>query len=175
MRSLTSPPSAPIPGWLEKLRSCRVSSGALFRRLGGLEQALAGLAVAVDGMFDQIEIAQYDSEQVVEVMRQPAGELADGFHLLRLLQLRARPGGGWWCRRSAPQGDRFRPPSLRTSEDAGERPGLGLLAGDIAQLHLQGGCLTLDEPAHGGKKRRLVVGVDALVEGDADELLVAAS
>ena len=43
--------------------------GTLFRRLGGFQQPLAGLAVAVDGMFDQIEIAQNDSQQVVEVMR----------------------------------------------------------------------------------------------------------
>src|SRR5215213_11484148 len=100
--------------------------GALFRRLGGLEQALAGLAIAVDGMFDQIEIAQYDGEQVVEVMRQPAGELADGFHLLRLLQLAlglAAAGGVDDLHYKVIDFALF----AANERDAGERPYLGLL------------------------------------------------
>ena len=34
----------------------------------------------------QLEISYHDSEQVVEVVRDAAGELADGLHLLRLAQ-----------------------------------------------------------------------------------------
>jgi hypothetical protein len=36
----------------------------------------------------QLEIAEDDAEQVVEIMRHAAGEVADGLHLLRLHQPR---------------------------------------------------------------------------------------
>ena len=35
----------------------------------------------------QIEIADDDAEQIVEIMRHAAGQIADGLHLLRLAQL----------------------------------------------------------------------------------------
>ncbi len=35
---------------------------------------------------DHVEAAQHDGQEVVEVVRDAAGELADGFHLLRLAQ-----------------------------------------------------------------------------------------
>ncbi len=44
-------------------------------------------ASAAPGLDQQVEIADDDEQQVVEVVRQSAGQLADGFHLLRLQQL----------------------------------------------------------------------------------------
>ncbi len=37
-----------------------------------------------------VEVPDDDRQKVVEVMRHPAGELADGFHFLRLGELLAR-------------------------------------------------------------------------------------
>jgi hypothetical protein len=37
-----------------------------------------------------VEVSDDDRQQVVEVMRHSAGELADGFHFLRLGELLAR-------------------------------------------------------------------------------------
>jgi hypothetical protein len=63
--------------------------------LGQLGAALGGahgiahepvLTLAFDPMREQIEIADHGGEQVVEVVRDAAGELTDGFHLLRLQQ-----------------------------------------------------------------------------------------
>ena len=35
----------------------------------------------------QLAVANDDVQQIIEIVRDPAGELADGFHLLRLPQL----------------------------------------------------------------------------------------
>ena len=41
-----------------------------------------------DAALEQLQIADHDAEQIVEVVRDAAGELADRFHLLRLQQPR---------------------------------------------------------------------------------------
>ena len=40
-----------------------------------------------DALAQQIEVAHHRHQQIVEIVRDPAGELADGLHLLRLPQL----------------------------------------------------------------------------------------
>ena len=51
-------------------------------------RSVAGLAL--EPAADHVEIAEDDGEQIVEVVRHAAGELADGLHLLRLDQARLR-------------------------------------------------------------------------------------
>ena len=68
--------------------------------LGQRRAALGALHGAVDqpmqprivrhALAQQIEIAHHGHQQIVEVMRDAAGELADGLHLLRLAQLLLR-------------------------------------------------------------------------------------
>ena len=41
-----------------------------------------------DAALEQLQVADHDAEQIVEVVRDAAGELADRFHLLRLQQPR---------------------------------------------------------------------------------------
>ena len=41
-----------------------------------------------DAALEQLQVADHDAEQIVEVVRDAAGELADRFHLLRLQQAR---------------------------------------------------------------------------------------
>ena len=60
---------APRPAFLISSTSARVGSSSL--RIGE----------------DQVGEAQHDREHVVEVVRDPAGELTDGLHLLRLTKL----------------------------------------------------------------------------------------
>ena len=82
--------------WLEGLaarecqqpvRELRGTAGALQRMLERLLQLgdeVTGLLR--DAALDGVEIAEDDRQQVVEVVRDAAGELADGFELLRLAQ-----------------------------------------------------------------------------------------
>ena len=56
--------------------------GGLGDLLGGFSRRLVRLAAA-----EQRGVALNDGENVVEIVRDAAGELADGFHLLRLAQL----------------------------------------------------------------------------------------
>jgi hypothetical protein len=62
---------------------------ALRRALRRVDQAMQALIVA-DAGGDEVEIAGDRRQQVVEVMRDAAGELADRLHLLRLLQRHLR-------------------------------------------------------------------------------------
>ncbi len=54
-----------------------------------VDQAMQARIVR-DALAQQIEIAHHRHQQIVEIMRDAAGELADGFHLLRLPQLLLR-------------------------------------------------------------------------------------
>ena len=52
----------------------------------------AGLAAELVGIHEhQFGVAAHDGQEVVEIMRHAAGELADGFHLLRLAELGLQP------------------------------------------------------------------------------------
>ena len=51
-------------------------------------QPLLGARIAGDVATEQLQVAADDLQDVVEVVRHAAGELADGLHLLRLAQLR---------------------------------------------------------------------------------------
>ena len=64
--------------------------GQLGAALGGLEGVLGQARDARIGGArpDQVEIADHRGEQIVEIVRQPAGQLPDRFHLLRLHQRR---------------------------------------------------------------------------------------
>ena len=65
----------------------RAALGALQRAVDQPVQArIVGHALA-----QQIEVAHHRHQQIVEIMRDAAGELADGLHLLRLAQLLLRP------------------------------------------------------------------------------------
>ena len=65
----------------------RQSRSPLGRTLGGVHVAVHVLDAALgDTGLQQLQAAAHPGEQVVEVVRQPAGELAYRFHLLRLAQ-----------------------------------------------------------------------------------------
>ena len=53
--------------------------------------AAAGRRPSAQAALEQVEIAEDDGQQVVEVVRDAAGELADRLHLLRLQQLLRGP------------------------------------------------------------------------------------
>ena len=61
--------------------------GALARRADRFVSALGACGRRVQLAFEQLEIADDDGEQIVEVVGEAAGELADGFHLLGLMEL----------------------------------------------------------------------------------------
>ena len=61
--------------------------GTAQRRLGGALDEFLRRFRQPGQLAEEIEIAQDDGEEVVEVMRHAAGQLADRLHLLRLLQL----------------------------------------------------------------------------------------
>ena len=58
--------------------------GALVGRFDGGADALGGTFVVLHQLFDELQIAHHHHEQVVEVMGNAAGELADRFHFLGL-------------------------------------------------------------------------------------------
>ena len=67
-------------------RECQHLGGQLpahFRGLHGLPRK-DGLAVAGQVWFQHLQIANNHGEQIVEVMRDAAGKLADRLHLMRL-------------------------------------------------------------------------------------------
>ena len=53
-------------------------------RIDGGAQTLGGALVMAHQLLDQLQIAHHDHQQVVEVMGDAAGQLADRFHLLGL-------------------------------------------------------------------------------------------
>ena len=59
---------------------------AAHRVVGGALQPLAVGAVVAAGALQRFEIADDDREEIVEVVRDAAGQLADAFHLLRLAE-----------------------------------------------------------------------------------------
>ena len=62
--------------------------GAPFDAAHCVLDALLDLGQAVGAARDQLQVAADDLQQVVEVVRHAAGQFADRFHLLRLLQRR---------------------------------------------------------------------------------------
>ena len=70
----------------QPLRQRRAALGALQR---AVDQPVQPRIVG-DALAQQIEIAHHRHQQIVEVVRDAAGELADGLHLLRLPQLLLR-------------------------------------------------------------------------------------
>ena len=89
IRSLISNGSGSRCRCREKARSCSVS---LAPRAGGAERAIEQLLAARidDAAAQQIEIAEHGRQQIVEVVGDAAGELADRLDLLRLKQRRLR-------------------------------------------------------------------------------------
>jgi hypothetical protein len=62
------------------------------RSLADLDDVVAPRVVGVGGVEEQLDVAVDRREQVVEVVRDPAGELSHGLHLLRLAELRGQLG-----------------------------------------------------------------------------------
>jgi hypothetical protein len=62
--------------------------GAVERRGQRLVDQLLLVGVQRAAVAQQVEIADDDAEVIVEIMRQPAGQLPERFHLLRLVQQR---------------------------------------------------------------------------------------
>ena len=60
---------------------------AAFRRPESIVEVFPSLGIAAHALFQQLQIADDDGEQVVEIVRDAAGELAHGLHLLRLAEL----------------------------------------------------------------------------------------
>jgi hypothetical protein len=60
---------------------------AAFRRPESIVEVFPSLGVAAHALLQQLQIAHDDGEQVVEIVRDAAGELAHGLHLLRLAEL----------------------------------------------------------------------------------------
>ena len=92
--------------WRLKASSCRVSAA---RALGGLldlldDRARSGSSARARSS-EQLAVAEDDGEQVVEVVRDAAGEPADRLHLLRLAELLLEPFRSVTsvpCRRASP-------------------------------------------------------------------------
>ena len=59
---------------------------ALGRLAGGVEQTAYALVAVRDAPQGEIDIAENGGEEIVEVMRDAAGQAADRFHFLRLPQ-----------------------------------------------------------------------------------------
>ena len=62
------------------------------RRLADLHDVVAPRVRGSDRVEQELDVAADGGEQVVEVVRDAAGELADGLHLLRLAELRLQLG-----------------------------------------------------------------------------------
>ena len=60
--------------------------GAALDGLGGMGKPLFHLGLAGHVFADQVQVGRYHLQQVVEVMRHTASQLANGLHLLRLAQ-----------------------------------------------------------------------------------------
>ena len=60
---------------------------AAFRRPESIVEVFPSLGIAAHALLQQLQIAHDDGEQVVEIVRDAAGELAHGLHLLRLAEL----------------------------------------------------------------------------------------
>ena len=72
-----------LPGKPEQL-ACKVDS-----TLGGMVDGVDAFFcffITIDLALKQTQVAQNDAQDIVEIMRDAAGKLADGFHLLRALQ-----------------------------------------------------------------------------------------
>ena len=65
-------------------------AGAVGGRARAVQEALDRKVSALDPALHQLDAADDDAQHVVEVVRDPAGELTDGLHLLRLPQLTFR-------------------------------------------------------------------------------------
>ena len=61
--------------------------GAALSALGGAVDQAFGRGIVRQALAQQLEIAEHRGQQVVEVVRHAAGELADRFQLLQLAQL----------------------------------------------------------------------------------------
>ena len=101
---------------------CRAASSG-FVKLGAQLGSAPVLARSAKLAPHCVEIAEDDGEQIVEVVRDAAGQLAHGFHLLRLAQRRLRLVAQASIRRPAPRCRSIRPfKALRveTGQDAGQ-------------------------------------------------------
>ena len=56
-----------------------------------LSSSRSCLRIVGQALAQQLQTAQHRHQQIVEIMRHAAGQLADRFHLLRLEQRLARP------------------------------------------------------------------------------------
>ena len=74
--------------------SCAPRFGSLVDRLCQIGE----LRVAGDAVRQQLDHAEDDGQDVVEVVSDAAGELADRLHLLRLAQLLLQPHAARSCR-----------------------------------------------------------------------------
>ncbi len=61
----------------------RASTGRLHRAL----DHPGGISVTVEVLANQLQVTQHHRQQIVEVVRDTAGQLADGLHFLRLTKL----------------------------------------------------------------------------------------
>lgn len=69
----------------EREQTLRQGGGTTACTLSGIDEAVEVLDTSpCDPHLEQLQIPHYAGEQVVEVMREPAGELAYCFHLLAL-------------------------------------------------------------------------------------------
>ena len=64
--------------------------GAALRRLQGIGHQGRHPRIVADAPLDELEAAHHGRQQIVEIVRDAAGELADRIHLLRLEQRLAR-------------------------------------------------------------------------------------
>ena len=100
---------------------------AAFRRPESIVEVFPSLGVAAHALLQQLQIAHDDGEQVVEIVRDAAGELAHGLHLLRLAELlldAARITGkgiAVWGRAGGPRDDALPPHCLALFSGRGRR------------------------------------------------------
>ena len=140
--------------------------GALARGADGFRKAL-GAAVIRQLAFEQFEIADDDGEQVVEVMREAAGQLTDGLHLLGPLE---RPRDLLLVGHVDDLHGELRDLAglVADQRDGGFAVHQAAVGARVAQLLADRRQPALDQLAHPGQQLGAVVGMNGLVEGDGE-------
>ena len=144
---------------------CSAAAGLL---RGGDEALRTVQPTARDVEFEQFKIAHYARQQVVEVVRDTAGELADGLHLLCLAELPFRGFQraclAFFFRRVAADRDDLAIARSRVPDDVAVAAVLVAVA--IVEARER---MTFTDPARGGDRAFHIVGMDEGEERSSDQ------
>src|SRR5690349_16954149 len=98
-------------------------------------------------MMEHVEVAGDDAEQVVEIMRDAAGKLPDGFHLLRLTKLLLGRAPLRQVARNFGKAQQFAGSVANCIDDHAGPKGASVLP-DAPPLHLELSCLRSSRKRH---------------------------